>query len=145
MIKFTGGLFIIACRTYAIPSSVRPMPHEVYDLFIKVVVNGLSYHLQSHKSLQLWVDAIWDTYPEENLKTLTPASWFRPTYQDRGWSHSHSKARLHAGFLKNIDDKMEQFPFLSKAGSRWEASPQHQLAECALLQTARHHKTSPRY
>ena len=26
------------------------------------------------------VDAVWVTYPEDNLKTLTPASWLRPTY-----------------------------------------------------------------
>jgi len=36
------------------------------------------------------------------------------TYQDRGWSHSHSKAGLKHRFLKNIDNKMELFPFLSK-------------------------------
>ena len=61
------------------------------------------------------VDAIWDTYPEDNLKTLT--------HQRRGLGARTQigdgqtripKEDWNTGFLKNTDNKRELFPFLGE-------------------------------
>jgi len=61
------------------------------------------------------VDAVWDTYPEDNLKTLT--------HQHRGLGPRTEigdgntlipKQDWNTGFLKNTDNERELFPFLSK-------------------------------
>jgi len=62
-----------------------------------------------------WVDAIWDTYPEENLKTLTHRHRALRPRTKTGDGHTRiPKQDWNTAFLKNIDNKKELFPFLSK-------------------------------
>jgi len=61
------------------------------------------------------VDAIWDTYPEENLKTLTHQHRGLGPRTKIGDGHTRiPKQDWNTGFLKNTDNKKELFPFLSK-------------------------------
>ena len=60
------------------------------------------------------VDAVWDTNPDENLKTLTHRRRGLGPRTRIGDGHTHiPKHDWNSGFLKNINNKRELFPFLS--------------------------------
>ena len=60
------------------------------------------------------VDAVWDTYPEENLKTLTQnRRGLGPRTRIGDGNSRIPKHDWNSGFLKNTDNKRELFPFLS--------------------------------
>jgi hypothetical protein len=60
------------------------------------------------------VDAVWDTYPEDNLKTLTHhRRGVGPRTRIGDGQTRIPKQYWNTGFLKNTDNKRELFPFLS--------------------------------
>ncbi|KAJ8257557.1 hypothetical protein GJAV_G00186910 [Gymnothorax javanicus] len=60
------------------------------------------------------VDAVWDTYPEDNLKTLTyHRRGLGPRTRIGDGQTRIPKQDWNTGFLKNIDTKRELFLFLS--------------------------------
>jgi hypothetical protein len=61
------------------------------------------------------VDTLWDTYPEENLKTLKHQYRGLGPSTRIGDGHTHiPKHELNAGFLKKMDIESERFPFLNR-------------------------------
>ena len=62
-----------------------------------------------------WVDAVWDTYTEDNLKTLThQRRGLGPRTRIGDGQTRIPKHDWNTGFLKNIDNKRELFPFLGE-------------------------------
>ncbi|KAL8599464.1 hypothetical protein ACOMHN_029279 [Nucella lapillus] len=60
------------------------------------------------------VDAVWDTYPEDNLKTQTHnRRGLGPRTRIGDGQTRIPKHDWSTGFLKNVDNKRELFPFLS--------------------------------
>jgi len=60
------------------------------------------------------VDAIWDTYPEDNIKTLTHQNRGLDPRTKIGDGHTRiPKQDWNTWFLKNIDNEKELFPFPS--------------------------------
>jgi len=61
------------------------------------------------------VDAVWDTYPKDNLKTLTHQHrGLGPCTRIGDGNTRIPKQDWNTEFLKNTDNKRELFPFLSK-------------------------------
>ena len=61
------------------------------------------------------VDAIWDNYPEDSLKSLThQRRGTGPRTSIRDGHTQIPKHDLNSGFLKNEDNKKELFSFLSE-------------------------------
>ena len=61
------------------------------------------------------IDAIWDNYPEDNLKSLTHQRRGTGPRTRIGDGHTQiTKHELNSGFLKNEENKQELFYFLSE-------------------------------
>lgn len=77
------------------------------------------------------VDAVWDTYPEENLKTLTHQHHgLGPITRIRDGHTRIPKKDWNNEFLTNIDNKRGTVPFpgcsTCQTGPGWEAYHKHQ-------------------
>ena len=84
--------------------------------FLAYVANHLVPYLQSQISPQVTrMDAIWDNYPENNLKSIThQRRGIGPRTRIGDGQTRIPKHDWSSGFLKNTENKKELFPFLSK-------------------------------
>ena len=63
------------------------------------------------------IDAIWDSYPEQNLKSLTQqrrGSGPRTLLKPDGDGNTPIPKREWQSYLKNLENKQELFSFISK-------------------------------
>ena len=63
------------------------------------------------------IDAIWDTYPEQNLKSLAQqrrGSGARTLLKPDGDGNTPIPKREWQSYLKNVENKQELFSFISK-------------------------------
>lgn len=94
--------------------------HMIRPTTANTFLDYVSMHLVPYLESQLAptvtrVDAVWDIYPEENLKTLKHQHHGLGPRTRIGDGHTRiPKHDWNAGFLKNIDNKRELFPFLSR-------------------------------
>jgi len=109
----TKAATLVVLDMAAVVHMVRPTSAHTFGDYV-------SQHLVPFVKSQITptvtrVDAIWDTYPEENLKTLTHQHRGLGPRAKIGDGHTRiSKQDWNTGFLKNIDNQKELFPFLSK-------------------------------
>ena len=92
----------------AVVDMVRPTSAHTFRDYV-------SQHLVPFVQSQVTrVDAVWDTYPEDNLKTLTHQHrGLGPRTRIGDGNTRIPKQDWNTGFLKNTDNKRELFPFLS--------------------------------
>ena len=97
----------------AVVHMVRPgSEHTFTDYVSKSLMTFFSVTGNSHCKP---VDAIWDTYPEDNLKTLTHQRCGLGARTRIGDGQTRiPKEDWNTGFLKNTDNKRELFSFLSE-------------------------------
>ena len=102
---------VVVLDMAAVVHMVRPTSAHTFRDYV-------SQHLMPFVESQITptvtrVDAIWDTYPEENLKTLTHQHCGSGPRTKIGDDHTRiPKQDWNTGFLKNIDNRKELFPFL---------------------------------
>ena len=104
---------VIVMDMAAVVHIVRPTAAQT---FLAHAANHLVPYLQSQISSQVtWMDAIWDNYPENNLKSIThQRRGIGPRARIGDGQTRIPKHNWSSGFLKNTENKKELFPFLSK-------------------------------
>ena len=92
--------------TVVLPTNLRSNVFTTYD------VDNLDSHNKGHYSQD---DAIWDNYPEDNLKSLMHQRRGTGPRTRIGDGHTQiTKHEWNSGFLKNEENKKELFPFLGE-------------------------------
>ena len=104
---------VVVLDMAAVVHMVRP---TTANTFMEYVSHHLVPFLESQITPTVTrIDAVWDTYPDENLKTLTHnRRGLGPRTRICDGNTRIPKHEWNSGFLKNTDNKKELFPFLSK-------------------------------
>ena len=104
---------VLVLEMAAVVHMVRPTTASTFNEYV-------THHILPFIESQLTplvsrIDLIWDTYPEDNLKTLTHhRRGLGPRTRIGDGQTRIPKKDWNTGFLKNIENKKELFSFLSE-------------------------------